>query len=414
MSIGKSVIVNDLSKVFHIYDRPLDRLKESLSPFGTRYSRDFNALQNISFDLNQGESFGILGMNGAGKSTLLKMITGVLTPSAGSVELHGKVSSLLELGTGFDPELTGIENIFLYGSLMGFETKEMASRLDAIVSFADIGEFVEQPVKTYSSGMFARLAFAAAINVTPRILIVDEVLSVGDAAFQKKCIVRINELREDGVTILLVSHDEYLIRKLCQKAMFLENGICKYIGDPELCLAEYKSSFLKPKTKSKPEYRVESVSTEAEVETASASQVASADRFSFSIMNVEIKSSEGGATTNFETGDTVHICADCNLLGTYSGGISLVANIYGPEGVYVWGTTTLMGGIAAQAAQSLGKIELIIKDLPLLSGKYVLRLAINDDTGLCIFYEANPAAEFTVIDNFQSVGLIDLQHEWIL
>jgi ABC-type polysaccharide/polyol phosphate transport system ATPase subunit len=400
MSDTKSVIVKGLSKVFHIYDRPIDRLKESLNPFARRYSKDFHALQNISFDLNKGESFGILGKNGAGKSTLLKIITGVLTPSSGSVELNGKVSSLLELGTGFDPELTGIQNIFLYGSLMGFDTAEMASRVDAITTFADIGEFVEQPVKTYSSGMFARLAFAAAINVTPKILIVDEVLSVGDAAFQKKCIQRINELRESGVTILLVSHDEYLIRQLCQSAMVLENGVCRYIGAPDLCLAEYKSSLLEPPSVS---------ASESESQLSS-----SQDKFSFSINNVTTQSDDGETKERYNTGDSVHIVAEYEVIGTYSGEISFVANLYGPEGVYVWGATTLMGGVPAHAAEQHGTIKLSIQDIPLLSGKYVLRLAINDDSGLCIFCEANPAAEFSVVDNFKSVGLIDLKHEWIL
>jgi ABC-type polysaccharide/polyol phosphate transport system ATPase subunit len=175
-----AIKVSNLTKIYHLYDKPQDRLKEALNPFKKSYHHDFYAMENVSFEIKKNETVGIIGKNGAGKSTLLKMITGVLTPSSGSIEVNGKIASLLELGTGFNPDMTGHENIYLYGTLMGRSREEIDSTVNDILEFADIGEFIYQPVKTYSSGMAARLGFSVVINIEPEILIVDEVLSVGD------------------------------------------------------------------------------------------------------------------------------------------------------------------------------------------------------------------------------------------
>jgi len=226
-----AIKVQNLSKVYHLYDNPQDRLKEALHPFKKKYHHDFHALDDISFEVKKGETVGIIGKNGAGKSTLLKIITGVLTPSSGTVEVNGKVASLLELGTGFNPEMTGLENIYLNGTLMGFTKEEMDQKVDTITEFANIGEFIHQPVKMYSSGMFARLAFSVAINVDADILIVDEALSVGDMLFQAKCIAKMTSLMEEGMTILFVSHDIHAVRSLCTKGIYLEHGKTVMIGN---------------------------------------------------------------------------------------------------------------------------------------------------------------------------------------
>ena len=181
------IVVKNLSKTFDMYNSPMDKLKEALSPRGKIRHTEFHALTDLSFNVKKGEILGIMGRNGAGKSTLLKIITGILEPTSGSVEVSGRISSLLELGTGFNMEYTGIENIYFYGTLMGFTKKQMDNKLDDIIKFAEIGDYIDQVVKTYSSGMFARLAFSCAINVEPEILIVDEILSVGDMRFQAKC-----------------------------------------------------------------------------------------------------------------------------------------------------------------------------------------------------------------------------------
>ena len=234
-----AIKVENLTKIYHLYDKPQDRLKEALNPFKKSYHHEFYAMQNVSFEIRKGETVGILGRNGAGKSTLLKMITGVLTPTSGSIEVQGKIASLLELGAGFNPEMTGMENIYLNGTLMGFSKEEIDLKVDKIIDFADIGEFIYQPTKMYSSGMYARLAFAVSINVEPDILIVDEALSVGDVKFQIKCVNKFKELQEKGTTILFVSHDIFTVRSFCNKAIWLNNGSVKEIGDVTEVSASY-------------------------------------------------------------------------------------------------------------------------------------------------------------------------------
>lgn len=202
-----AIKVQNLTKVYKLYDKPIDRLKEALHPLKKKYHKDSYALNDVSFEIKKGETVGIIGKNGAGKSTLLKIITGVLTPTSGHVHVNGRIASLLELGAGFNPEYTGIENIYLQGTLMGYSHEEMKAKVDEILAFADIGDFVYQPVKMYSSGMFARLAFAVAINVDPDILIVDEVLSVGDIAFQSKCFNKFKEFQRGNKSIYTAKRD---------------------------------------------------------------------------------------------------------------------------------------------------------------------------------------------------------------
>ncbi|SAK51728.1 ABC transporter-like protein [Caballeronia fortuita] len=232
MSSEFAIKVDNLSKCYHIYDRPQDRLKQTFVPRVqrllsrpvTQYQREFWALNDVSFDVKRGESVGILGRNGSGKSTLLQLICGTLTPTSGSVEVNGRVAALLELGSGFNPEFTGRENVYLNGSLLGLSREQIDNRFDEIASFADIGAFIDQSVKTYSSGMLVRLAFAVQVQLEPDILIVDEALAVGDALFQKRCFQRIEKLVSDGVTLLFVSHDIESIRTLTHKSLLLKEG----------------------------------------------------------------------------------------------------------------------------------------------------------------------------------------------
>jgi teichoic acid transport system ATP-binding protein len=219
-----AIDVADVTKVYRLYEKPIDRLKESMSISHKNYHRDFYALNQLSFRVRKGETVGIIGTNGSGKSTILKIITGVLTPTTGEVKVDGKISALLELGAGFNMDYTGIENIYMNGTMMGYTKKEMDAKLQDILEFAEIGDFVYQPVKTYSSGMFVRLAFALAINVDPEILIVDEALSVGDVFFQSKCYRRMEEIRQKGTTILMVTHDMGSIIKYCDRVVLLNKG----------------------------------------------------------------------------------------------------------------------------------------------------------------------------------------------
>ena len=233
-----AITVDNISKNYRIYPRPSDRLKELIFR-KRRWHRDFWALKEVSFEVKQGCTFGIIGENGSGKSTLLQIIAGTLTPTEGAVGLCGRVAALLELGAGFDPEFTGRENAFLNGAVMGLSREEVAQKLPEIERFAEIGSFIDQPVKTYSSGMYVRLAFAVSINLEPEILLVDESLAVGDVYFQQRCMGRIRQMREEGKTILLVSHDLAAVKNLCESALWLEHGRVEEQGVPDKVVARY-------------------------------------------------------------------------------------------------------------------------------------------------------------------------------
>lgn len=239
MSSEIAIKVENLSKCYQIYEQPRDRLKQFVLPrlqraigrIPKQYFREFWALKDVSFEVKKGETVGIIGRNGSGKSTLLQMICGTLNPTSGSIQTNGRIAALLELGSGFNPEFTGRENVYLNGAVLGLSKEEIDSRFDQITAFADIGEFIDQPVKTYSSGMFVRLAFSIQANVDPEILIVDEALAVGDAYFVHRCMLRFHELQKSGTTILFVSHDANAVRNLCERAIWLADGSIKEEGD---------------------------------------------------------------------------------------------------------------------------------------------------------------------------------------
>lgn len=242
-----AIRVEAVSKCYHIYPTPRDRLKQFVLPRvrrmlglnASRYYNEFWASRDISFEIRRGETVGIIGRNGSGKSTLLQMICGTLTPTAGTIETRGRVAALLELGSGFNPEFSGRENVYLNGAVLGLTRDEIDARLADILAFADIGDFIEQPVKTYSSGMFVRLAFAVVAHVDPEILIVDEALSVGDALFQSKCAARMRALMKRGTTVLFVSHDTHSIKSLCDRAILLEGGTVAAMGDTNEVVEAY-------------------------------------------------------------------------------------------------------------------------------------------------------------------------------
>jgi lipopolysaccharide transport system ATP-binding protein len=247
MSSDIAIRITNLSKCYQIYDNPRNRLKQFVLPrvkhaFGRQscnYYREFWALKNVSFEIKKGETVGIIGQNGSGKSTLLQMICGTLNPTSGSIETHGRIAALLELGSGFNPEFTGRENVYMNAAVLGLSKEETDARFDDIAAFADIGDFIERPVKTYSSGMYVRLAFAVAIHVTPDILIVDEALGVGDIRFQAKCMRAIQEIKEKGSAILFVTHSPGQIEALCDRVVWLNDGELKADGFPKNLMRRY-------------------------------------------------------------------------------------------------------------------------------------------------------------------------------
>ncbi len=240
-SANIAIEARDISKVFPIYAKPHHRLMQMFAPGDKRrWHREFHALKGIDLTVHRGETVGIVGRNGSGKSTLLQILCGILEPTAGELRVHGRVAALLELGAGFNPEFTGRENVFLNAAVLGLRREEIQRRFDEIAAFADIGDFVDQPVKTYSSGMYVRLAFAVAVHVDPDVLIVDEALSVGDEAFQRKCFARIETIRDHGATILFVSHSATAVVDLCDRAVLIDRGERLLSGDPKTVVSLYQ------------------------------------------------------------------------------------------------------------------------------------------------------------------------------
>ena len=249
MSDAVIINVDKITKSYKLYDSPVDRVKEAFHPLRKKYHHIFNALNNISFQVKKGEALGIIGRNGSGKSTLLQIICGILQPTSGTVVVNGRISALLELGTGFNPDFSGRENVYINGSILGLTKEEIETRFDSIEEFANIGDFIDQPVKTYSSGMVMRLAFAVAINVEPQILVVDEALSVGDELFQRKCFSRIEKIREDGTTILFVSHSGSTVVELCDIVILLDTGELIASGLPKKIVGKYQKLLYAPEDK---------------------------------------------------------------------------------------------------------------------------------------------------------------------
>ena len=275
--------VENVSKQYRIYDRPADRLKESLTRGRLRRHREFWALRDVGFEIQAGTTVGIIGQNGCGKSTLLQIISGTLTPTHGHVWSEGRIAALLELGAGFNPEFTGVENVFMNASLMGFSRRETTKLLPNIERFAEIGQFIHQPVKTYSSGMYVRLAFAIAASVEPDILVIDEALAVGDAVFQHRCLRRIKELHDRGCTVLFVSHDTAAVRALCDRAILLNAGRMIADGTPADVLNDYQRIVME---------RQEAY----DVETANAADGASAESKPQSTVQYTYRHGDGSAT----------------------------------------------------------------------------------------------------------------------
>ncbi len=379
-----AIKINGLSKIYKLYDRPIDRLKETLSPRHKSYHKDFYALNDINLTIKKGETVGIIGKNGAGKSTLLKIITGVLSPSAGSVEINGRISSLLELGAGFNPEYTGIENIYLNGTIMGLSKEETDARLDSILSFADIGDFAYQPVKTYSSGMYVRLAFSVAINVKPDILIVDEALAVGDARFQLKCFQKLDQMRNDGLTIVFVSHDTSTIKSLCSKAYLINDGTIISSGDPQYVCLEYFKLIFPAEQPDDSKKEQPSLNDSASIIVPQRSYVNSfgiggVDIEAVTISDVNINDLKGGEKItikvrfNYNSRFLTQTIEDKELENNLISGISISDS----KGTYLFGMTTIDKNIVLPIEkEELYCINYVFYFPYLASGEYLLNTAV--------------------------------------
>ncbi len=403
-----AIEVKNLTKIYKLYNRNRDRVKEALHLTKKNLHKDHYALSSIDMNIKRGETVGIIGTNGSGKSTILKIITGVLSPSEGEVNVNGRISALLELGAGFNMEYTGIENVYLNGTMIGFSKEEIDAKLDSILEFADIGEFVHQPVKTYSSGMFVRLAFAVAINIDPEILIVDEALSVGDVFFQAKCYRKFDEFKAAGKTILFVSHDLSSIAKYCDRVVLLDKGKKLAEGAPKQIIDIYKQvlvgQYNEEKKKEKRGNKAPVGVNPEELDYGSGKA---------EIYDCYIKDEKGLVTnaiikgSRFTIGMKVRFKEDCSSpIFAYT--------IKNSKGTDITGTNTMFEKAFLEDVKAGEDKEIIFtQDMSLQGGDYLLSFGCTgyEDDNFTVYHRRYDAIDLMVISEKNTVGYYDMNSQ---
>lgn len=397
-----AIRADGLSKTFAVYDRPLDRLWQSLAGSRRQFGKRFTALSDVSFVLPRGQVLGLVGDNGAGKSTLLQLICKTLTPSAGLIEVHGRVAALLELGAGFNPDFSGRENIYLNAAVLGLTQAEIDQRYAGIVEFSGVGDFIEQPVKTYSSGMYMRLAFSIATCVDPDILVIDEALSVGDGAFARKSFDRIMALREVGTTILFCSHSMYHIEAICDQAIWLDHGQIKMSGAPSEVTRAYGGQLSDADafkaTPSAPKSNL--VSSKAEGQARLLAVDCSVDGVSGKVLDIRAGVSTLQVKVTFQ-------CDPALPAPTVAYGLEAIS------GSLISSGSTLFDGLSPDIdANGLGHTSLIFPRLPLMRGKYRLTIFLGCERSIHVYDHAQYCVELNVMHDGIEQGFVFLPHSW--
>lgn len=421
-----AIIVSGVSKKYKLYDRPTDRLRDALHLTGKQLYKEHLALDHVDLTIERGETVGIIGTNGSGKSTILKIITGVLTPTEGEVRVDGRISALLELGAGFNMEYNGIDNIYLNGMMIGFTEEEIKSRMDDILSFADIGEYVYQPVRTYSSGMFVRLAFAVAINIDPEILIVDEALSVGDVFFQAKCYHKFEEFKEQGKTILFVSHDLSSISKYCDRAVLLHRGRKLGEGTPKKMIDVYKQVLVgqEPVTGSGEENLLNDTMLRAKAkkavrkdrreETAQpAEEELKYGNGAARITGLSLKDEQGRETKAIMKGSTCRITMEVEILRDIDKPI-FAFTIKNALGIEITGTNTMVEkAFLSGVKKGDRKTVTFSQRIDLQGGDYLLSFGVTGFEGddFTVYERRYDALAMTVVSDKNTVGYYDMNSE---
>lgn len=420
----EAIQIQGLQKIYRLYDKPSDRMKEALGLARKKKYKEHYALKGLDLTVHQGETIGIIGTNGAGKSTLLKIITGVLSPSGGKVQVNGRISALLELGAGFNMEYNGIENVYLNGTMMGFSEQEIDAKKDAILEFADIGEYAYQPVKTYSSGMFVRLAFAVAINIEPEILIVDEALSVGDVFFQAKCYHKFDEFRQMGKTILFVSHDLSSISKYCDRVILLHSGEKLGEGAPKEMIDVYKQVLVGQYMPERNESLHFAVGGQAEPVTGAAGQDGNGSREGAARINPEVLEYGSKEAEIVE----YHICDDQGshvnaVMKGHEFGIHMTVRFHAPlaapifaftvknsKGTEITGTNSMVEKAFLQGVPAGAVKEVAFKQvMDLQGGEYLLSLGVTgfEKDEFKVYHRLYDIMHISVISDKDTVGYYD-------
>ncbi|MEO5661037.1 MAG: ABC transporter ATP-binding protein [Polaromonas sp.] len=398
-SVMPAIHAQQLGKSFQLYERPLDRLKQMLTRGDKRYYREFNALQNVSFELQKGEVLGLVGRNGAGKSTLLQLICGTLTPTTGNVQVNGRVAALLELGAGFNPNFTGRENIYLNASILGLSKPEIDERYGAIVDFSGIGDFIHQPVKTYSSGMYVRLAFSIATSVNPDILVIDEALSVGDGAFARKSFDRIMTLRDQGATILFCSHSMYQIEALCTRALWLEKGEVQQMGNPASVVARYQSFLDRDAAQASTAHRAAGPAS-----PQGHSRIVGAQTRVDGLAGTSLEVHSAEQTVSVSVG-----FASDPALPTPA----VAVTINGPDGRILVSSSTHNDGLVLERdASGRGTATIEFPDIPLLKGEYFVWVYLLSENGIHVYDTAANVSTLHFSQKSLEQGVVSLVHRW--
>lgn len=422
-----AICVQNVSKMYKLYDRNRDRLIEAFGLSKSHRYHEHFALHNLNFEVKRGETVGIIGTNGAGKSTILKIITGVLNPTEGEVKINGRISALLELGAGFNMEYTGIENIYLNGTMIGFSKEEIDAKLDDILSFADIGDFVYQPVKTYSSGMFVRLAFAVAINIEPEILIVDEALSVGDVFFQAKCYKKFEDFKKAGKTILFVSHDLGSISKYCDRVILLNKGTKLAEGLPKEMISIYKrllvNQFDEDELTEEPEKVKEaSVISESITEQTGQTELCWKSNYEINpnldeygngkahIIDFAVRDTEGNITSSIEKGTTFTITSKVKFEGEIQNPI-FTYTFKNVHGTAITGTNSMYEKVDIGVAKP-GEVYActFTQDMNLQGGEYLLSISCTGfaNGDFVVYHRLYDVISINVISDKNTVGFYDM------
>lgn len=387
-----AVKTEGLLKEYHIYDRPSERLKELL--LKRRRHRVFRALGPLDIEMPRGETLGIVGENGAGKSTFLKLVAGVIEPSSGVISVNGKVSSILELGTGFNPEFTGRENVLLNGALHGFSSSEVNERMERIAQFADIGEFFDMPLKTYSSGMYMRLAFSLAVHVDANIVVIDEALAVGDGAFEKKCIDRIWDLRRNGITILFCSHSLYTVTTFCDRTLWLKEGRTQAIGDTKEVISIYEDYLREKERIENPEIPLLSSAAERRVALVSGIRLIADGR---------------PVETSVQHSSNLEVIVDFEVFEDIDVGVGFAVDRN--DGLCCYADSMWKHRIKPFHGPGNERLIISFKDFPLLGGAYKFVIFLIDETGICVF-DRKESEIIKVNTSEKEWGVCYLSHEW--
>ena len=408
MDKKKAIEIRHLSKMYKLYEKPSDRLKESLGLSRKKRYREHYALRDVQFDVYEGECIGIIGTNGSGKSTLLKIVTGVLTATQGEVKVDGRISALLELGAGFNMEYSGLENVYLNGTMIGFTKEEIDERLEDILAFADIGDFIHQPVKTYSSGMFVRLAFAVAINIDPEILIVDEALSVGDVFFQSKCYHKFEEFKKQGKTILFVSHDLGSISKYCDRVVLLNKGEMLDQGSPKAMVDMYKQLLVNQN----PVRQIESQEVREDWRDGfcvNPNKLEYGEKQA-EIVDFVVLDEKGRQSNNIEKGSYFTIKMKIHFHETIQQPI-MAYTFKNVQGTEITGTNTMYEKVSARHPQAGRECVVSFEQkMDLQGGEYLLSFGCTGyrDGEFCVFHRLYDACSITVISSKNTVGFYDM------